>query len=141
MDGVLCDYMKSYNYVKERYGLEFPQSKEGFFENLEPIQEAVDVFNRFKEHSNIELYILTRPSVKNLNCYTEKAIWIKKYLGEDVLENMILACDKSLLIGDFLIDDDHRHGQPNFMGKHIYYGVEYNNWDDIYNYIVKSINK
>jgi putative heme-binding domain-containing protein len=45
---------------------------EGAIEGVKTLQTKYDV------------WILTRPSIKNTNCYTEKAEWIKKYLGEDV---------------------------------------------------------
>jgi 5'(3')-deoxyribonucleotidase len=82
----------------------------------------------------------TRPSIKNTNSYTEKAEWIKKYFGEDMLFKLILCPDKSLVKGDFLIDDDHRHGQTEFEGEHIHFGKDekFMNWSQVVDYLMKS---
>ena len=70
MDDVLCDYTSAYNTIKaQRPDIEFPQSLPGFFENLEPMDNAVlsflDLAKRF------DIHILSAPSVFNPLCYTE----------------------------------------------------------------------
>lgn len=138
MDGVLADYMKRWIYVKEQYpGIEYPQSQIGFFSRLEPIKGAIEAFNKLRDCGKYECYILTRPSVLNIHCYTEKAEWIKEYLGEDVLENMIISCDKSLIMGDYLIDDFDTHGQSEFEGEHIHFRQgEFKDWDSVLEYLL-----
>lgn len=138
MDGVLCDFIKRRDMVRERYPeIEYPQSQVGFFSRLDPIEGAVEAFNKLKECGKYNCYILTRPSIKNIHCYTEKAEWIKEYLGEDVLENMILACDKSLIKGDYLIDDVTVHGQDRFEGEHIHFGQErFPDWEVVLEYLL-----
>ena len=32
--------------------------------------------------------------------YTEKAVWVEKYLASSELKQLILACDKTLVKGD-----------------------------------------
>jgi 5'(3')-deoxyribonucleotidase len=54
---------------------------------------------------NYDVWILTRPSYKNIN-YSEKAQWVLNHLGYDVQEKTIMCGDKSLLKGDYLIDDE-----------------------------------
>jgi 5'(3')-deoxyribonucleotidase len=87
-----------------------------------------------------KVYILTRPSIKNIHCYTEKAEWIKKYLGEEMLETMIICPDKSLVKGDYLIDDDHRHGQTEFEGEHIHFSKDekFMNWKQVVEYLMNK---
>lgn len=41
----------------------------------------------------------------NLHSYTEKAQWIQKYFGTEGLKRLILFGNKSLVKGDYLIDD------------------------------------
>lgn len=104
MDGVLCDFKFSYDRgLLEEPSQPYPQSRVGFFYDLQPIPGALEAFRTLSLHYDV--WILTRPSTKNLHCYTEKALWVKKYLGETALNKLILCTDKSLLKGDFLIDD------------------------------------
>jgi 5'(3')-deoxyribonucleotidase len=83
MDGVLCDFKKLYNSELESNPSQpYPQSQFGFFMNLESIPFAIDSINHLQKH--FDVWILTRPSVQNLSCYTEKAQWIRKHLGMDI---------------------------------------------------------
>jgi 5'(3')-deoxyribonucleotidase len=85
------------------------------------------------------VWILTRPSVHNLSCYTEKAQWIRKYLGFEMQSKTIMCVDKSLLKGHFLVDDQIEHGQAEFEGKHIHFGSdEFNNWDKVVTYLMSN---
>ncbi|CAG7581503.1 MAG: deoxyribonucleotidase [uncultured marine phage] len=137
MDGVLCDYMKRHNLVKEIYDIEYPQSQQGFFTRLDPMEGAIEAFNKLRDCGKYNCYILTRPSVKNIHCYTEKAEWIRNYLGEDMLEHLIIACDKSKVKGDYLIDDVDVHGQSEFEGEHIHFAQEeFPNWDSVLEYLL-----
>jgi len=139
MDGVLCDFKGSYlAWKKDHPEIEYPQSQFGFFSNLEPLPGAIDAFKILEEH--YEVYILTRPSIYNLMCYTEKADWIKRYLGFHVLENLILSCDKSLVIGkgNYLIDDDIHANQLDFEGTLIKFGSEqFPDWHTVIKHLIK----
>jgi 5'(3')-deoxyribonucleotidase len=138
MDGVLCDYNKSYDTEKKiNPSQPYPQSQFGFFLNLEPIPFAIDSINHLKEY--FDVWILTRPSVQNLSCYTEKAQWVRKYLGFDIQTKTIMCVDKSLLKGHFLVDDQIEHGQIEFEGQHIHFGSkEFINWDKVVTYLMDN---
>jgi 5'-nucleotidase len=131
MDGVLCDYMKSFKSDLEKNPLQrFPQSQWGFFSKLEPIKDSIISFKKL--FNQYDVWILTRPSFKNINCFSEKADWVQNHLGYDVLEKLILCGDKSLLKGDYLIDDMIGHGQEKFEGEHIRFGSDkFPNWDSV----------
>ena len=138
MDGVLCDYKKLYDSERESNPSQpYPQSQFGFFLNLESIPFAIDSINHLQKH--FDVWILTRPSVHNLSCYTEKAQWIRKYLGFEMQTKTIMCVDKSLLKGHFLVDDQVEHGQTEFEGKHIHFGSdEFNNWDKVVTYLMSN---
>ena len=75
MDGVLCDFFGAFKDVRRKDpNFKFPQSRIGFFKNLEPMPDAIESFNKLKEHYDV--WILTRPSFKNINCFNEKAEWV-----------------------------------------------------------------
>jgi 5'(3')-deoxyribonucleotidase len=134
MDDTLCDFTGPFK--RGEVAIKYPQSKLGFFLDLEPLEGAIEGMKTLQ--TKYKVYILTRPSIKNTHCYTEKADWIKKYLGEEMLERMILCPDKSLVKGDFLIDDDHRHGQTEFEGEHIHFGKDKNfmTWSQVVEYLM-----
>lgn len=138
MDGVLCDFVSAYNRDKKEFPeQEYPQSQVGFFLNLKPIEGAIESFKELEKHFNV--WILTRPSVQNPLCYTEKALWVKNHLGIDVQRRTIMATDKSLLKGDYLIDDDTKHGQTEFEGEHIHFGnTPFENWVKVVKYLKKN---
>jgi 5'(3')-deoxyribonucleotidase len=134
MDDTLCDFMGPFK--SGEYKLKFPQSKVGFFLSLEPLEFAIEGVKILQ--TKYDVWILTRPSIKNTHCYTEKAEWIKKYFGEDMLNKMILCPDKSLVKGDFLIDDDIKHGQTDFEGEHIHFMTDekFTNWKSVVEYLM-----
>lgn len=136
MDGVLCDF---YGAVKKALiqnpKQKYPQSKWGFFLKLEEIEGAIDGFKKLQE--KYDVWILTRPSFMNVNCYTEKAQWVWDHLGYDVLEKTIIAGDKSLLIGDYLIDDQNNANQDKFKGEWIHFNSDkFKNWNDVIQYLM-----
>jgi 5'-nucleotidase len=126
MDQVLCDFKKGIqnkflnpiNQIEK----EFPQSRLGFFITLEPIPGAIAAVNLLQKH--FDVWILSRPSFFNLNCYTEKAIWIRNHLGFEMQKKLILCGDKSICKGDYLIDDMTADGQDKFEGEFILFGSE-----------------
>lgn len=138
MDGVLCDFMGAFYETKngepER---KFPQSKIGFFTNLKPMPDAIESFKKLEEYYDV--WILTRPSFKNINCYSEKAQWVLDNLGYETLEKTIIAGDKSLIKGAYLIDDDNRNGQPEFEGEWIHFASEkFPNWNIVVDYLINK---
>ena len=139
MDGVLCDFFGAFKDVRRKDpNFKFPQSRIGFFKNLEPMPDAIESFNKLKEHYDV--WILTRPSFKNINCFNEKAEWVLEHLGFDVLEKTIMCGDKSLVKGDYLIDDNGQNGQPEFEGEWIEFASEsFPDWTAVIDYLIPTI--
>ena len=140
MDGVLCDFVKAkLKALKRNPDNKFPQCEYGFFTNLEPIEGAIKAVKWLMASEDFEVYILTAPSLPNPLCYTEKRVWIEKYFGIELVNNMIISAHKHLNKGDILIDDNLRGcGQDMFDGEFIHFGSdEYPNWDNILIYLNK----
>lgn len=110
----------------------FPQSQVGFFLGLEPLPGAIDAYFLLKAMGHRVMF-LTAPSVLNPACYTEKRMSIEKHFGLQACYDLIIAHDKSLLIGDMLIDDRVDSNKQNeFQGVLIHYGSEkYKDWEMI----------
>ncbi len=126
MDDVLCDFTKRRGEMLYKNPvMSYPQSQYGFYENLEPILGGINAMVYFLTDSSYDPYILTAPSVLNPLCYTEKRVWVEKYLGMEYVNRLIISPNKSLLKGDYLIDDCREgRGQEHFEGKLIHFGSD-----------------
>jgi len=132
MDNTICDYIKKRNQIKEALpSVIWPQSLPKFFLDMEPVENAIETVNWLRKHHDV--FILSAPSSRNPDSYTEKFLWIEKWFDYDLAEKLILSNYKDFLIGDILIDD-HRDGkgQDRFNGELILYGsLKYPTWDKI----------
>ena len=136
LDGVLCNFYKAAKQsLIDNPTQKYPQSQWGFFLRLEEIPDAIESFRKLEE--KYDVWILTRPSFKNVNCYTEKAQWVWDHIGYDAVEKLIIAPNKSMLKGDYLIDDQSNAGQNEFEGEWIKFNSEiFPNWKSIINYLL-----
>ena len=137
MDHTLCDFSASYLEYKEDFPqVEYPHSIPGFFTGLAPLPNAVEVFRWLKNHSDVDLYILTAPSVRNPHSYTEKRLWVEEHLGIDSAYKLIISPNKGLNIGHYLIDDYiEGKGQENFQGQVLQFGTsKFPDWQSIKDY-------
>jgi 5'-nucleotidase len=137
MDDVLCDFIGAYNKAKSEFpDIMYPQSNPNFFLNLRPIEGAIEGFMYLYSHKTFDVYILTAPSVYNPLCYTEKRLWIEDNLGFEVAHKLILASNKALFKGQYLIDDmDRGKGQEGFNGQLIHFGSkQFETWNVVTEY-------
>lgn len=119
MDNTLFDFDGEFQRRKDE--CEFPQSKYGFFLNLEPLPDAIETVQWLVEQGH-DVWFATRPSFHNPLSYTEKRICIENHFGFEMVKKLILIPDKSLLKGDYLIDDSVSDGQLDFKGHLIRFG-------------------
>jgi len=119
-------------YVKQQYPDELQPLVEeiylsqGFYLGLPPIEGSLEALSELVSRGD-EIYICTSPLLKNPFCVQEKYDWVIKHLGRDWTERMIVSKDKTIVDGDFLIDD-----RPDVEGvqqptwEHILYSQPYN---------------
>jgi 5'-nucleotidase len=132
MDNTMCDYSAHLYNKRIETGHEYPQSLLNFYKTIPPIHNAVESVKRLQNELGHDVWIATRPSFMNMHCYTEKIEWVKYYFGDDMQKRTILIPDKSLLVGDVLIDDHTEAGQLKFNGIFIQYGTPaYDTWDKV----------
>lgn len=77
---------------------------EGWFRDLpvvEGSQEGVEALLS----AGWEIHVCTKPMDTNPTCRDEKAAWLKEHFP-DIATSMITAPDKSMIVGDVLLDDD-----------------------------------
>ena len=118
MDDTICDYKSHHNKMSSLHpDIKYPQSIKGFFLDLKPLPNSVEVVNKLREMYDV--YILTRPSYKNPHCYTEKRLWIEQNFDLEFCQKLIISPNKDILMGDYLIYGlDLRENNFN-MGNHL----------------------
>lgn len=117
MDDTITAFEKArVAHIEKTPSIRIPWCKMDFFRKLEPIEGAIEGINKLTEWYDV--WILTRPSVHNPLCYTEKRLWVEDHLGFEWCKKLILCPDKSLMKGDLLIDDV----KWNFDGEQLLFG-------------------
>jgi len=142
MDDTLCDFKGAFVKCRlENPTFTFPQSRQSFFFDLKPIPGAIETFTWLNIQPELDVYILTAPSIKNPYCYTEKRLWIGKHLGFAAANQLIISPHKNLNKGHFLIDDNvSGKGQENFEGELVQFGSNaYPDWAAIHQYFKTKI--
>jgi 5'-nucleotidase len=131
LDGVVCDFKTAMQEVRcQEPDRGFPQSRIGFFSQMPPMPGALEAVRELALTHDV--WFLSRPSFRNLHSYTEKALWIQTHLGFEMLQRLILCGDKSLVIGDILVDDCGHAGQEVFQGTWLQFGSEkYPDWKTV----------
>lgn len=113
----------------------------GFYRELVPIPGAVDAIARLAAAGHT-IFIVTSPFVTNPTCASDKLDWVTRYLGPEWAKRVVITSDKTIVRGDFLIDD-----KPEITGdetpewQHIVFGeyrynahlegVRLRRWDDV----------
>ncbi len=136
LDHVLADYSTGFHQYETRFPeLKFPQQEPGMYMSLKPLDGAINAYKWLDD--NFDTYILSAPSSMNPHSYTEKFLWVQKYLGYGAAERMILSNYKNLCTGDFLIDDyEDGKGQEQFSGQLILFGsAGYPDWSAVIDYL------
>ena len=132
MDDVLCDFMGAHHAARKKNPAQmYPQAEMDFFRKLKPLDNAIHAMSELSD--NYDVWILTRPSVHNPLCYTEKRLWVQDHLGIEFCHKLIICPDKSLLKGDILIDDQK---WEDFEGEQLLFGSsEFPDWYTVLNYL------
>jgi len=136
-------------YVKDQYPDELKPLvveivlEQGFFRDMMPVSGGKEALFEM-EDMGLEVFICTSPLATYQNCVLEKFEWVDRELGRQWTKRIVLTKDKTLVKGDYLIDD-----KPNITGvqsvpdwEHILYDCPYNrhvnkrritwkNWKDV----------
>jgi 5'-nucleotidase len=75
----------------------------GFFLELEPMAGAIDALKDLEK--DFEVFICTAPLLENATCCNDKLEWVHQHLGYEWTRRTIISKDKTVIDGDFLIDD------------------------------------
>ena len=134
IDDTLADWSSAMEKTKKlNPTMSFPQAEYGFYSGLIPIEGSIDAVKWLLNSTFFDPFILTAPSVMNPMSYTEKRVWVERYLGMEMVEKLIISPNKSLLKGDYLIDDNTSgRGQEGFEGSIIQFGsTDFPHWQSV----------
>lgn len=120
-------------YVSDEYPIEYRKfvhailQEKGFFENMPPVPGGIQAL-REMEQLGWEVFICTSPLIRYENCVVEKFAWVEKHLGAEWVGKLILTSDKTIIQGDFLIDDNPKitGAESNPTWEHLVYAQAYN---------------
>jgi 5'-nucleotidase len=116
---------------------------EGFYRNLPVVEGAIEAIGEMIR-AGFDVRICTSPRTRYENCVLEKYQWVENNFGHEFTKGMIMTRDKTLVKGDYLIDD-----KPEIIGsaspewEHLLFDYPYNqdaknkrrinwkNWKDI----------
>jgi 5'(3')-deoxyribonucleotidase len=142
MDNVLVDFASSIVRLSEETKQEYEGRLEevpGIFSLMEPMPGAVEAVRTLSR--DFACYILSTAPWKNPSAWTDKAMWVQKYFGDDknsvFYKRLIISHHKDLNRGDFLIDDRTKNGAGEFEGELIQFGSErFPDWETVMEYLI-----
>lgn len=88
----------------ERAIIEAIMVEEGFYRRLQPIPGAKEALKQALKDGH-DVRIVSSPYISNPTCASDKLAWITKHYGSHWASRLILTNDKTVVHGDFLIDD------------------------------------
>lgn len=162
MDGVLCNYterileLATKRFNLPRYNAHhigefctervFPKKyqtlvdelslERGFFLNLKPIPYAKQALEELLSDPRFSVWICSAPKTLSPYCHSEKFLWLKKHCGQAVADRLILTRDKTLVRGDYLIDD-----KPVIKGENLRPSWEHIVFDQPYNREITGVKR
>ena len=139
MDNVIVDFKSALRKRRIDEDMRNADNLDGIFSEMDPMSGAIDGYNKLVEMGH-DVYILSTAPWENSSAWSDKLIWVKKYIGENAKKRLILSHNKNLNKGDFLIDDRLANGAGEFEGKLIRFGSdEFPNWEVVIDYFDKNI--
>ena len=78
----------------------------GFFLNLPPVESGIEAVKEMISDNRNKILICSSGIYANKNSIGEKRFWLEKYLGQDVARYAVFTKDKTVIRGDYLIDDN-----------------------------------
>ena len=140
MDNVIVDFKSGINKLptlqKQKYEGRLDDVP-GIFSLMIPIKDAIKSVEKLSRV--FDTYLLSTAPWDNPSAWSDKVIWVKKYLGEVAHKRLILSHHKNLNKGDYLIDDRTKNGVDRFEGEHIHFGQgAFKDWNAVTKYLLNK---
>ena len=138
MDNVLVNFQSGINAISEEDRQQYEGDLDevpGIFSKMQPYDGAIEAYQKLAQH--FDTYILSTAPWENPSAWSDKLLWVKKYLGQTAHKRLILSHNKNLNAGDFLVDDRTANGAGEFAGEHIHFlSEQFKDWDDVLSYLL-----
>jgi 5'-nucleotidase len=98
----------------------------GFYATLDPIPGAVEALHAMLAAGH-DVRVVTSPWVENPSCASDKLDWLWRHLGRAWADRAVITSDKTLVRGDYLIDDKPEvTGSQEPTWEHVLFDQPYN---------------
>lgn len=139
MDNVLVNFQSGIDRLsaedRVKYDGEYDEAP-GIFSLMDPMSGALEAFEALA--SKFDTYILSTAPWHNPSAWSDKVLWVQRYLGKPAYKRLILSHHKNLNDGHYLIDDRLKNGVDLFKGEHIHFGTDaFPNWASVTKYLLK----
>ena len=139
MDNVIVDFKSGINklsaFQKQKYEGHLDDVP-GIFSLMTPFEDAIESVEKLSKV--YDTYLLSTAPWDNPSAWSDKLIWVKKYLGKVAYKRLILSHHKNLNKGNYLIDDRTKNGADKFEGEHIHFGQGvFKDWGAVTKYLLK----
>ena len=138
MDGVIVDFASALKLQSEKTIKEYDGRLDeipGLFGQMTPMPGALDAVRKLSE--KYDCYILSTAPWNNPSAWSDKVMWISRYLEDVFYKKMVITHCKHLCKGDYLIDDRDKNGAGEFEGELIRFGSEdFPDWDSVVDYLM-----
>jgi 5'(3')-deoxyribonucleotidase len=133
MDGVIVDFENYRLKMQKAVGYEVTgdmvKRLHGAYRDMKPMAGALPSVRLLISHGH-DVWIATKPPTGISWAYADKAEWIFEHLPE-LKRKLIITHDKSLLIGDVLIDDrPHKANADKFQGRLLHFSETFG-WEEV----------
>lgn len=140
MDNVIVDFKSGINklsaFQKKKYEGHLDDVP-GIFSLMTPFEGAIESVEKLSKI--YDTYLLSTAPWDNPSAWSDKLIWVKKYLGKVAYKRLILSHHKNLNRGDYLIDDRTKNGADKFEGEHIHFGQgAFKDWNAVTKYLLNK---
>jgi|TARA_B100000315_G_scaffold197914_1_gene189327 5'(3')-deoxyribonucleotidase len=138
MDNVLVDFQSGIDKTNEDVRAEYAGRLDevpGIFSLMEPVTGAITAFTELSK--KFDTYILSTSPWENPSAWSDKLIWVKKYLTDYAYKRLILSHHKNLNSGHFLVDDRKKNGADKFHGELIHFATpQFPDWKAVTDYLM-----
>ena len=137
MDNVLVDFPSAFEQLSPEVLNEYEGRMDevpSIFSMMSPMPEAIESYAELSEL--FDTYILSTAPWANQSAWSDKLLWVKKYLGKHAHKRLVLSHYKNLCAGEFLIGDRLNNGAGKFNGELILFGSEpFADWAQVMAYM------
>lgn len=140
MDGVLVDFESALAKQDEQTLKEYEGRYDEIpwlFGQMLPMYGAIEAVHRLNEY--YDCYILSTAPWKNPSAWSDKVLWVTRYLDDVFHKRMVITHCKNLCKGDILIDDRGKNGTSEFEGEWIQFGSDrFPDWKSVLDYLLPN---